>query len=111
MAVVFGKSAKAASGKSVVETVFDRPAVVLDETAADAASAPGQVRVITNYRGFTKAGPGRKNALLGQTVVDLAALATIPMSDLPGLIAHLEQLQGELTEALAAEAPEATPEA
>ena len=95
MAVIFG-IAKAVAAASVVDNVFARPAVVFDETEADAASASGQVRVVTNYRGFTKAGPGRKNTLLGQTVVDLAPVSMIALSDLTNLIARLSTLQEEL---------------
>ena len=99
MAVVFGNTGKASAAKSVVDSVFERPTVVLDEAEANAEAAAGQVRVITNYRGFTAKGPGRKHALLGQTVVDLSALATVSMADLPNLIERLQSLQTELTDA------------
>lgn len=99
MAVIFGKTSGTSNAKSVVDAVFERPIVVLDETEADAASATGQVRVVTNYRGHTKTGPGRKNGMLGQTIVDLSALATISMADLPNLVARLTALQTELADA------------
>lgn len=99
MAIVFGKASAASAAKSVVDAVFERATVVLDETEANAVSTTGQVRVITNYRGHTAKGPGRKNALMGQTVLDFSALATISMADLPNLIARLESLQTELADA------------
>lgn len=99
MAVVFGKTNAAQAAQSVVDAVFERDTMVLDESEADAPTASGHIRVIQNYRGFTSKGPGRKNALLGQTVVDLSALATIPLSDVPNLIERLQTLSTELGDA------------
>lgn len=99
MAVVFGKQSAQNAAKSVVDTVFARETVVLDESEGDAAAATGQIRVIQNYRGHTAKGPGRKNAMLGQTVVDLSALSIVALSDMPNLIARLTALQTELTDA------------
>jgi hypothetical protein len=99
MAVVFGKQNAQSAAKSVVDTVFARETVVLDESEGDAAPATGQIRVITNYRGYTSKGPGRKNAMLGQTVIDLSALSVIALSDMPNLIARLTALQAELSDA------------
>lgn len=99
MAVVFGKqSGGSAVKKSVVDAVFERDVLVLDETEADAPAAPGQIRVMRNYRGHTAKGPGRKNPLLGQTVVDLSALGLVTLDDVPNLIARLSALQSDLAD-------------
>ena len=98
MAIVNGNTvAKAAKAvKSVVNTVFGRDVVVLDESAEKAPTAPGQIRVLRNYRGFTASAPGRKADLMGQNVVDLEALGLVPVGELSELIAQLTQLRTDL---------------
>lgn len=102
MAVVFGKANTQARTASVVDAIFDRDVGVYSETDGDAPAANGSIRVIQNYRGHTAKGPGRKNAMLGRTVVDLSALGAIPLSELPRAIERLTALQAELDEAMGA---------
>lgn len=103
MAIVFGKAQSQVRQASVVDSVFDRDVGVYSEKEADAPAANGSIRVIQDYRGHTAKGPGRKNALMGRTVLDLSALATIPLSELPRAIERLTALQAELDEAFAPE--------
>lgn len=95
MAIVFGK-ASAKGSVSVVDAVFNRDVAVFSETEGDAPRTTGSIRVIQDYRGHTKAGPGRKNPMLGQTVIDLSALGMLPLSELPRAIERLTALQAEL---------------
>lgn len=84
---------------SLAKEVFAKDIMVSEETETDAPANPGGLRVIRDFRGHTKKGPGRKNALMGQTVLDMTALAILPVTDLPVVIAELTRLNKELEEA------------
>lgn len=101
MAVVFGKPQTAKqSNRPVLAPVFERDLTVLDETDADSGAGDGGLRVITNYRGFTKDKAGRKAALIHQTVIDLAPIGqAIPLSELRATIAMLTKVADDLDEA------------
>lgn len=101
MAVVFGKPQTAKqTNRPVLADVFERDLTVLDETDADSGSANGALRVVTNYRGFTKDKAGRKASLIHQTVIDLAPIGqAIPLAELPDLIARLQKVQADIEEA------------
>lgn len=101
MAIVFGKvQAAAEKAMAVLAPVFEKDLVVLDETDADSGSANGGLRVITNYRGFTRDKAGRKSALLHKTVIDLSAIGqAIPLAELGGVIEALTKVKAELDEA------------
>lgn len=99
MALVFGKQEKVNVAKSVVEQVFARDVVVLDESAEEVKTPTGQLAVVKNFRGFTTKHPGRKNANVGQTMVSLAALEMVPVSDLASLAENLLKLAQELKDA------------
>lgn len=101
MAVVFGKVDTQARSGSVVDAIFNKDVGVYSEKEADAPAANGSIRVIQDFRGHTKAGPGRKNAMLGRTVLDLSAMGTIPLSELPRAIERLTALKAELDDAFA----------
>lgn len=98
MAVIFGKAVVAAATKrAVLADVFERDVEVYDETEGDAPERPNQFRVITNYRGHTKANKGRKAALMGQTVLDLSPIGqAIPLNELRDTIARLTKLADEV---------------
>lgn len=100
MAVVFGKPATAQSSKRpVLADTFARDLTVIDESDGDAGTSANALRVITNYRGFTKDKPGRKAALVHQTVLDLSAIGQcIPLGELSHLIASLQQVEADLAE-------------
>lgn len=101
MAIVFGKTeAKSAAAKAVLAPVFEKDLVVLDETDADSGTSNGNLRVITNYRGFTRDKAGRKSGLMGKTVIDLSAIgAAIPLNELQGVIDALTQVKADLDDA------------
>lgn len=98
MAIVFGRAKSELRKVSVVDAVFDKDVCVYSESEADAPAASGAIRVIEDFRGHTKNGPGRKNPLLGQRVLDLSALGMIPLDELPRAIERLTALNAELAE-------------
>lgn len=100
MAVVFGKPQTAKqTSRPVLAPVFERDLLVVDETDADSGDGDG-LRVITNYRGFTRDKAGRKSALINQTVIDLRPLGqVIPLTELRATIAMLSKVADDLDEA------------
>lgn len=103
MAVVFGKVDAQARSASVVDAVFDRDVGVYSEKESDAPATNGSIRVIQDFRGHTAKGPGRKNAMINRTVLDLTACSTIPLNELPRYIERLTALKAELDDAFAAD--------
>lgn len=101
MAIVFGKpQAAQASNRPVLADVFEKDLVVIDESDADSGNANGGIRVVTNYRGFTRDKAGRKSGLIHKTVADLTALGqVIPMDEIPYLIEALTKVHADLMEA------------
>lgn len=100
MAIVFSKNAPAKSTRPVLAPVFEADLAVLDETDADSGTSPNALRVVTNYRGFTKDKAGRKAAQIHKTVLDLSAIGQcIPLGELGDLIDRLTMLKAELDEA------------
>lgn len=100
MAIVFGKTGNTGSTRSVVDEVFNRDTVVLDETDGEAKTPAGHLAVIRNYRGHTAKSPGRKNPNMGQTMLSLSSLGMVPVTELSRLVERLRTLQGELESTL-----------
>lgn len=100
MAVVFGKTAPKAQKQPVLAPVFAADLVVYDESEGDSGTANGNLRIVTNYRGFTKDKAGRKAALMHQTVLDLSAIGQcIPLGELPMVIEALQRVQADIEDA------------
>lgn len=97
MAIVFGKPKVAKSARLALANVFEADVTVLDETDADSGAAGNALRVVTNFRGFTRDKAGRKSPLIHQTVVDLSAIGQpIPLSELRATIAALSKVADDL---------------
>jgi hypothetical protein len=81
---------------SIVNEVFDREVKLATEAAEESKIPAGHIGLIGDFRGYTLANTqGRKSRLAGQTVVDLSAVSRIALSDVPNLVAKLQELAGE----------------